>query len=179
MTNNSAARLTTVALLGEHFFGENLVVRQDGSLLVTVLDRRELWYVPAPSGEPSLLYTFDNVPVGIVEAEPDGFYVNTFGVATLERIDLRGWRVGQPEVRVVTFDDPRVVLNGSCLIAPGVILIADSVGGLVWRVDGLTATARSWLQHDSIAFDPDNPLNPQPGSATTQRRTISTTRRRR
>src|SRR5262245_61714686 len=38
---------------------------------------------------------------------------------------------------------------------------------VIWRVDlaedGLTASARVWHQHESMAFDPDNPLNPQPG----------------
>src|SRR5262249_35575672 len=81
----------------------------------------------------------------------------------------RNWSPGAPAntTRVLTFDQVGAVLNGSCLIAPRIILIADSVAGLIWRVDladdGLTATNRIWLQHDSMAFDPDNPLNPQPG----------------
>jgi hypothetical protein len=62
---------------------------------------------------------------------------------------------------------PGAVLNGCCLVAPCVIVAADSVAGQIWRIDladdGLTATGRVWLQHDSMAFDPDNPLNPQPG----------------
>jgi sugar lactone lactonase YvrE len=52
-----------------------------------------------------------------------------------------------------------------------VILLADSLAGLIWRVDladdGLTATASVWLQHHTMAPDPDNgltsPLGPQPG----------------
>ncbi len=44
------ATLTPVAYFPEHYFLENLAVRADGSLLVTAVLRRELWYVPAPTG---------------------------------------------------------------------------------------------------------------------------------
>src|SRR4029077_2941870 len=66
---------------------------------------------------------------------------------------------------------PPAALNGACLIAPRVILLADSLAGLIWRVDladeGLTASASVWLQHHTMAADPDSglpsPLGPQPG----------------
>jgi sugar lactone lactonase YvrE len=72
--------------------------------------------------------------------------------------------------RVLTFDKP-AGLNGACLVGPRVILLADSLAGLIWRVDladdGLTATARVWLHHPAMAPNPDNgftsPLGPQPG----------------
>ncbi|HWS93055.1 MAG TPA: hypothetical protein VN306_11365 [Mycobacterium sp.] len=175
MTSNDATgvKLATVATFPEQFFLENIAVRRDGSILVTVLNRKELWYIPAPGAdlpvEPILVHTFDYPTMGIVETEPDIFYVCTFGIATLERIDMRHWTPGAraDATRVLTFDQSGAVLNGCCLIAPRIILIADSVAGLIWRVDlsddGLAATARVWLQHDSMAWDPDNPLNPQPG----------------
>jgi hypothetical protein len=175
MTTNHAvvAKLVTVAEFPEQFFLENIAVRGDGSLLVTVLNRKEIWCVPAPGAdlpvEPTLVHTFDNTVMGIVETEPDIFYVCAVGPATLERIDLRHWTPGAPvdATRVLTFDQSGAVLNGCCLIAPRTILIADSVGGLIWRVDlsddGLSAGAEVWLRHDSMAWDPDNPLNPQPG----------------
>jgi len=173
INNTTSVKLVTIANFPEQFFLENIAVRGDGSILVTVLNRKELWCVPAPSAdlpvEPILVHTFENVPMGIVETEPDIFYVFTFGVATVERIDMSRWTPGAPvdARRVLTFDQSGALLNGCCLIAPHVILVADSVAGLIWRVDlsddGLRATARVWLQHDSMAFDPNNPLNPQPG----------------
>jgi hypothetical protein len=175
MTTENAmrAKLVTVAQFPEQFFLENIAVRRDGSILVTVLNRKELGCVPAPKGdlpvEPVLVHTFDYPTMGIVETEPDIFYVCTFGIATLVRIDMRHWTPGAPvnATTVLTFDQSGAVLNGCCLIAPRVILIADSVGGLIWRVDlsddGLAASTRVWLRHDSMAWDPDNPLNPQPG----------------
>jgi hypothetical protein len=65
--------------------------------------------------------------LGVVEAEPDIFYVSTAGpAAALERFDLRGWVPGAPvkHTRVLTFDRT-AVLNGECLLAPRVILLDD------------------------------------------------------
>jgi sugar lactone lactonase YvrE len=176
MATAARTNITTIASFPEHFFLENLAVRADGSILVTVLNHKQLWYVPAPDGgrpvAPVLVHTFDHLAMGIVETEADIFYVSTVNQATLERFDMRGWAPGTPvrHTRVLTFDQP-AGLNGMCLIAPRVILVADSLAGLIWRVDladdGLTATASVWLQHPTMAADPDSgftsPLGPQPG----------------
>jgi hypothetical protein len=176
MATTAPANITTIARFPEHFFLENLAVRADGSILVTVLNHKQLWYVPAPTGEPPvtpvLVHTFDGFAMGIVETEPDTFYVSTLDQATLERFDMRGWIPGAPvkPTRVLTFDQP-AGLNGACLLAPRVILLADSRAGLIWLVDladdRLTATASVWLRHHTMAPDPDNgftsPFGPQPG----------------
>jgi len=177
MTTTAHAKLTTVATFPEHFVLENLAVCADGSILVTVLNHKQRWYVPAPNGgrpvTPALVHTFDNFAMGIVETERAIFYVSTAGqTAALERFDLRGWVPGAPvkHTGVLTFDRP-AGLNGACLLAPRVMLLANSLAGLIWRVDladdGLTATASIWLQHHTMASDPDNgltsPMGPQPG----------------
>ena len=60
-------------------------------------------------------------------------------------------------------------LNGSCLLGPNVLAVADCFAGLIWRVDladdTRSATARVWLSDDTMAFDPDSgvPPPPQPG----------------
>ena len=176
MTTAAYADISPIASFPPHFFLENLAVRADGSILVTVLNRKQLWYVPAPEGSqpvtPVLVHTFDGFAMGIVETEPDIFYVSTVDQATLERFDMRGWipRTPATPTRVLTFDRP-AGLNGSCLLAPRTILLADSLAGLIWRVDladdGLTATASVWLRHHTMAADPDSgltsPLGPQPG----------------
>jgi len=176
MATAALADISPIASFPQHFFLENLAVRADGSILVTVLNHKQLWYVPAPDGglpvTPVLVHTFDGFAMGIVETQPDIFYVSTAGQATLERFDMRGWvpRTPVKSTRVLTFDQP-AGLNGACLLAPRVILLADSLAGLIWRVDladdGLTATASVWLQHHTMAPDPDSgltsPLGPQPG----------------
>ena len=71
---------------------------------------------------------------------------------------------------MLTFDQP-AGLNGSCVIAPGVILLADSLAGVIWRVDlaedGLSATASVWPKDPTMAPNPDNGvtsvMGPQPG----------------
>ena len=93
------AQLTTVAEFPIGTFLEDLVVREDGSMLVTDLQKKQLWYVPAPTTgalvEPRLVYTFDEPPFDIQEGERDVFYVDTANYLTshdsfLYRVDLRG-----------------------------------------------------------------------------------------
>jgi len=175
----SRARLSTVALFPPYYVLENLAVRDDGSILVTAGLHKQLWYVPpadlATPGGPTLLHTFDQLASGIVETEPDVFYISTsdgypMHESCLHHLDLRHWTPGQP-VRpeaVLKFGGPVGRLTGSCLLALGVVLLADSVAGLIWRADlppsRGQATAQVWLEHDSMAYDPDSPLvPPQPG----------------
>ncbi|ACB95125.1 hypothetical protein Bind_1492 [Beijerinckia indica subsp. indica ATCC 9039] len=176
MTIASLAKITTIANFPKHHMLENLAVRADGSVLVTASPQREVWYVPAPSGslpvEPILLHTFDEgqLAMSFVEAQPDIFYVATYGHATLHRFDLRGWTPGAPVnlTKVLDFEPPAGP-NGSCLLAPGVMLFADTVEGLIWRVDlsgdGFHATARVWLRHTTMAAGGDD-LPPVRFSAT-------------
>ena len=87
--------------------------------------------------DPILLHTFDEGQLAqcLVEAEPDIFYVATYGHATLHRFDLRRWKPGAPVTyQSLDFEAPAGP-NGGCLIAPGVMLFADCVEGLIWRVD--------------------------------------------
>jgi hypothetical protein len=178
MTTATLAKITTIANFPKRFMLENLAVRADGSVLVTAVNRMQVWYVPAPSElmpvEPILLHTFDDgqLAMSFVEAQPDIFYVATYGRATLHRFDLRGWTPGAPvkPAKVLDFEPPAGP-NGACLLAPGVMLFADCVRGLIWRVDlsddALHATARVWLQHDTMASGGDK-LPPVKFSATMQ-----------
>lgn len=56
------------------------------------------------------------------------------------------------------FEFPKAArgLNGMCLIAPKVLLVADSFAGLIWRVDldadGGRPQAREWLAHVSMGY---------------------------
>jgi hypothetical protein len=58
-----SAELCVVAEFPPGYFLENLEVRSDGSILVTVLNQKELWYIPAPGAgtivRPMLIHTFD------------------------------------------------------------------------------------------------------------------------
>jgi len=168
MTTLGPARITTIAEFPKRTMLENLVVRADGSVLVVASPQRQVWFVPASTAtlpvEPILLHTFDEKQLAqsIVEAAPEIFYVFTYGDATLHRLDLRGWTPGEPvhPKKVLTFDPPAGP-NGSALLAPGVMLVADCVGGAILRVDlthgGAAATSRIWLKHDSMAAGGGHP----------------------
>jgi hypothetical protein len=177
------AKLSTVATFPTHYFLENLVMRADHSLLITVLNHGELWYVPPVDGalpvEALLLFNFPKEghgqnASGIVEAEPDVFYIAnsnwyTTGECYLYRLDLLGWTPGTkvaPEM-VLEFPKDARCMNGMCLIAPKVLLVADSFAGLIWRVDldadGGRPQARKWLAHESMGYFPGALKPEQPG----------------
>jgi hypothetical protein len=169
--------LTPVAYFPKGYFPENLAVRADESVLITAILQKELWWVPpATPGavvEPILVHTFEHPVTGIVEVAPEVFIVSLTEAYTtheshLVRIDFAGWTPGtpvSPEV-IYTFDDRVRGLNGSCLLGPNVLAIADCFAGLVWRVDladdTRSATAQVWLEDDTMAFDPDSELPPPP-----------------
>ncbi len=172
------AKLTTIAEFPVKSFLENLAVRSDNSVLITSMNARELFYVPPFTGaapvEPLLLHRFDQLATGLVEIEPDVFLVSTSNVYTthessLHRLDLRGWQPGAPARPDMVFRFPGTAggLNGSCLLAPGVVLIADCIAGLIWRLDvqpdGRAMQARVWLQHDSMGYFPGKMKPEQPG----------------
>jgi alkylhydroperoxidase family enzyme len=172
------AKLTTIAEFPVKSFLENLAVRSDNSVLVTSMNARELFYVPPSTGaalvEPVMLHRFDQLATGLVEIEPDVFLVSTSNLYTthessLHRLDLRGWQPGAPArpEMVFRFPDRAGGLNGSCLLAPGVVLVADCIAGLIWRLDvqpdGRAMQARVWLEHDSMGYFPGKMKPEQPG----------------
>ncbi len=178
-THLAQAKLTTAAYFPKKYFLENLAIRSDCSVLVTVLNRNELWYVPPVNGrlpvEPVHVHTFGEPALAIVEIEPDVFYIATSNVYTthesyLQRLDMRGWAPGQP-LRLETvfqFPDTARGLNGACLIAPKIMLVSDCFASLIWRVDlpaqeGGKPTARVWLEHESMGYYPGELKPEQPG----------------
>ena len=178
LKNTPSAKLTTIAEFPIHYFLENLAVRADGSILVSELNHKGLWYVPPVKGntpvKPSLLFTFDQLLLSTVEVEPDIWYVFTSNGYTdhqssLYRLDLRGWAPGKPvnPERILRFPETVRCLNGGCLIGPRTILISDSLASLIWRVDlspeGRNALATVWLRHYSMLNHPGQTKPEQPG----------------
>ncbi len=174
----SQAKLTTIARFPVKSFLENLAVRSDGSVLVTSMNAKTLFYVPPTDGaapvEPIQLHTFEQPTTGLVEVEPDIFFVSTSSLYTshesfLHRLDLREWRPGSPLRldEVFRFPERARGLNGSCLLGPGVVLVADCFAGLIWRLDlqagGWAPRARVWLEHESMGYFPGKLKPEQPG----------------
>ncbi len=180
MPSTTQAALTIIAEFPQHYFLENLAVRQDGSILVTAMNKNELWCVPPPGQHlpvnPVLIHTFEMMTMFVVETGPDIFLIGSADVygtheARLHRLDLQGWVPGGPGGNVepqlmLAFPEPNVGLNGGCLIAPGVLLAAGAAN-LIWRVDLPNdtgqASARIWLQHDTMKNRPGEMKPEQPG----------------
>ena len=83
--------------------------------------------------------------------------------------DLRDWQPGSPAEPRLLYQLPKQArgLNGCCLLAPGVVLVADCFAGLIWRMD-LAAdegepTMRVWLDHESMGYFPGKMKPEQPG----------------
>ena len=181
MSHNEApqAQLTTVARFPVKYFLENLVVRQDGSVLVTAMNNKELWYVPPQQQdeevEPVRVFTFEQPTTGIVEVEPDVFLIFCTNLYTThesfaQRLDLNGWKPNSPLEPKLLCEFPASArgLNGCCLLAPGVVLVADCFASLIWRLDlapGATKPAlRVWLEHESMGYFPGKMKPEQPGA---------------
>lgn len=171
-------RLSIAARFPRGFFLENVAVRPDNSALVTLVDPKVLFYLPPLRAvgevEPVPLHGFEEPAGGIVELEPDVFLVFTSNVYTTHesyahRFDLRSWTPGAPVIPELIFTFPTAArgLNGACALSPGVVLVADTFAGLIWRLDLACeggARAEVWLRHDSMAHIPDTlPPPPQPG----------------
>lgn len=177
MPSVNQAQLTVVAEFPEHFFLENLAVRADGSIFVTVANRNELWLVPAPGEQlpvqPTLLHTFEFNTTFVVEWKPHCFLVGVADVyrtheARIYQLDMRGWTPDRPiEPRLLLeFPEPKAGLNGGCLLAPNVLLAAGAANH-IWRVDlarNGTPSARIWLQHDTMKNRPGEKKPEQPGT---------------
>jgi hypothetical protein len=145
MPHVAQAKLKVVAEFPEHFFLENMVVRADGSMLITVLNRKEVWYVPAPGDtlpvEPRLVGSFEFNTTFIVEWKPERFLLGVADgyethEARLYEIDLVGWSPGAPITPrlLLEFPKPWVGLDGAAFVAPNV-MIAAGAAKLLWRVD--------------------------------------------
>ena len=180
MSHNKApqARVTTIATFPKEYFLENLAIRKDNSILVTAMNRKELWYVPpALDGQEVAavcIHTLEALPTGLAEIAPDVFLMlagnlYTTHEAFIYRIDLTDWTPGspiKPELFCRLPDEARAP-NGCCLLEPGVLLVADCFAGLIWRVDyadnGSEPKITVWAKHDSMGYYPGKMKPEQPG----------------
>lgn len=149
----SAARVRTVSRFPNGTWVENIAVRSNGHLLVTLLSAPEVWDVDTLSGSRRLVAQFVPTPGvgagGIAEVEPDVFAVatNNLTVAPLNSVlnsgiiwlvDLRGRR---PSVKKVTDVPEASSLNGMTRLDDGGrVLVSDPGSGTVFRVDTRTGS---------------------------------------
>ncbi|KAN0098155.1 hypothetical protein V8E51_013818 [Hyaloscypha variabilis] len=129
---------------------ENLAVRSNGDLLVTLLTTPELYLLKPSDPKPVLVHKFDEVlaSTGIIELKEDVFYVGG------GNFSIQPWNTGADtyavfEVDLTSFDqDAKAsvkkiahlagvgLANGFEVLSKeqGTILVADSEVGVVWKV---------------------------------------------
>lgn len=127
---------------------ENLAVRSNGDILVTLLTVGDLYIIDtSPTPTARLVHAFPvSGLLGIAELEHDLFYVAgrniTFtgsmpNISSVWEVDMRSFSKSGARVRKVTAIPEAVLLNGLVALSPAenTILIADSGLGVIWRVN--------------------------------------------
>jgi hypothetical protein len=150
---------------------ENIAVRSNGDLLLTVLTAPELYLMkPSNPEEPVLVHRFDEVSAltGIIEIMDDVFYVAG------GNFTLQPWSTGADtyqvfEVNLTGFDKNSTtsvkkiahltgcgLANGLELLskADGTILIADSEAGVVWKVNVNNGEVEKLIEVDEMKSPP-------------------------
>lgn len=132
---------------------ENLAIRQNGQILVTLLNLPDIYQVDPTLATPAtLVYSFENYlsVAGITELGSDIFYavVGNFSTAAITtgpgsysvwRIDLNGFVPGgkSPPATLIADFPESIFFNGMTSLCPtsDLLLIADSRGGDIWSVN--------------------------------------------
>lgn len=136
---------------------DNIVLRRDGSLLLTRLDVPEVWSVDTETGNSTMVYSFPNATscFGISEIDDDVFavvvgnfstttYQPTAGSFSVQKLEFQDGsaneetRVADSAVATHIVSLPEAqALNGmtSFTKESHLVLIADSPKGVVWKVN--------------------------------------------
>lgn len=158
---------------------DNIVLRSDGSLLLTRLDVPEVWSINTESGNASLAHSFPNATscFGISEIDHDVFavvvgnfstktYAPTPGSFSVQKLDFSRMNdttnersTKGPAVSNIASLPEAQALNGMTSFTKDshLVLIADSPKGAVWKVDTMTGEY-------SVALN-DTSLQPAEGQA--------------
>lgn len=154
------------------FWAENLAVRSNGKLLITMVAPQPQVYQLdplSPNPVPELIATFPNhlAALGIDEIEHDIFAIvannftlasfgSTLGSNTVYRIDMRSYDEHRKANVSVLADVPNAVfLNGFTTVKNGpgaVVLASDSFKGQIIEIDAKTGTSKVWLDTPSLHF---------------------------
>ena len=149
---------------------ENLAIRKNDQILTTFVTAPEIYQVdPLSIYEPILIYTFPYTStLGITEVEDDLFYVAMRNITLTTLTPIPGsWAVWEVNMTSFSTHNPAkarkiadlpnaVLLNGMTLLnkSKRLVLIADSVLGIVWRLDGRTGKVSKAIDDPSMKAPP-------------------------
>lgn len=158
---------------------ENLLVREDGSILMTMLyPTAALYYFPrANSSTPTLLYNFSGsaAAYGISEYAPGIFAVctGTFSrsgditnaTGVVWKVDLAKFRIQEngtitspARVSILANLTDIGFLNGATTLDANTVLVADSVKGVVYAVDTQNGSYSVALNDSALAPNATGPV---------------------
>jgi sugar lactone lactonase YvrE len=151
---------------------ENIAVRSNGQLLVTLLTTPELYLIDPETSEARLVSKFDSVLAltGIIEIEEDVFYIaggnynssnlsNEVGSYHIWKVDMTSFNTtSKAAVNKIAQLSEAGLPNGFELLskADGTILIADSELGAVWKLNTQDGTCEIAIEVDEMKYDPLN-----------------------
>lgn len=154
---------------------ENLAVRSNGQLLVTLMSVPELWLVDPKSSEAKLVHKFDEVLglAGIIEGKEDIFYVgggnidlqtyaNEAGSFRVWEVDLNAFdKDSKAGIKQVAHLAGTGLPNGFETLSreDGTFLVADSELGAVWKVNVNDGTSENVIDVEEMKFAPPPALS--------------------
>ncbi|CZR67027.1 uncharacterized protein PAC_16926 [Phialocephala subalpina] len=158
---------------------ENLAVRSNGQLLVTRLDSSLLELLdPTSSSPPVLVHNFTSIYAGclgitetskdvfyvVAQAPFDGNFVKTSGSSSIFKVDLTasGDNVTANALVTKVTDIPEAdFLNGMTTLnaAAGLVLVADSYNGWVYRLDVNTGNYSVVIDDPKMKYLPGSLTN--------------------
>ena len=137
-------------------FLESIAVRADGDMLVVDHTTHNILII-APDGTTTTLAHLDQGAAGIA-LDLDGTLIVTSGFQQAGGFVTVLSPTGTVEDTIAV--PGSMFLNGAALLSGGVVLVADSIVGHVFRVDVRTGSVSVWLADPLLAPDPDLPLYP-------------------
>ena len=154
-----------------HTWVENLAVRPNGSLLVTIITSPDLYLINPLDSDPKaqLIHHFSSSSwlTGITETDPNTYYVvganatyqslsPTPGSNNIYRVHFP-LRSSPPEINVAATVKEAIFLNGLIALNPTTLLASDSTLGAVWAIDITTGVSRIVIQDPLMAPAPAFP----------------------
>ncbi|KAM0257920.1 hypothetical protein ACHAQJ_004078 [Trichoderma viride] len=149
---------------------ENIVVRSNGNLLVTLTDRPEIYEVdPFNPNDTKLIHHFSGYLslLGITEVTPDVFTINVGNYSSQTGPAPGSWAIWQ-----VAFNNDRATiskvtdlpeaefLNGMTTLksVPNTVLTSDSTAGIIYSVNTQTKKYEVVLDNEAFKVAPGAPL---------------------
>lgn len=156
-TAPSPAVVETLASYPHGAFLENLVVAPDGAVYFTSYFAKALMLL-RPGAQATEFAAVPAHPVGVLQTS-DGFIVTahgtpfTQGPAFLSSNEVLFLDAEGKVTRTIRAPEAKF-LNGLVQVRPDLVLIADSVAGVIWALTPSTGALRTWMSDPALTADP-------------------------